>query len=65
MVRPLGAIRPLHTHSAVHYRRTLRGHQRVATAIQRGHHRQAEAAMREIVEGARDDALREAREGAT
>ena len=43
-----------------HYRRTLPAHQRVATAIQRGHHRQAETAMREIVEGARDDARREA-----
>jgi hypothetical protein len=31
----------------------------VATAIQRGHHRKAEAAMREVVEGARGDALRE------
>jgi DNA-binding FadR family transcriptional regulator len=56
----LGAIRPLHTRSAGHYRQTLPSHQRVATAIQRGHHRQAETAMREIVEGARDDALREA-----
>ena len=33
-------------------------HQRVAEAIQRGHHRKAEAAMREVVEGARADALR-------
>jgi DNA-binding FadR family transcriptional regulator len=56
----LGAIRPLHTRSAGHYRQTLPSHQRVATAIQRGHHRQAETAMREIVEGARDDARREA-----
>src|ERR1022692_681678 len=55
----LGAIRPLHTHSVGHNRQTLPSHQRVATAIQRGHHRQAEAAMREIVEGARGDALRE------
>ena len=55
----LGAIRPLHTRSAGHYRRTLPAHQRVATAIQHGHHRQAEMAMREIVEGARDDARRE------
>jgi hypothetical protein len=30
----------------------------VAEAIQRGHHRKAEAAMREVVEGARADALR-------
>jgi DNA-binding FadR family transcriptional regulator len=61
----LGAIRPLHTRSAGHYRQTLPSHQRVATAIQRGHHRKAEAAMREIVEGARDDALREARGGSS
>ena len=59
----LSAIRPLHTHSAAAYRQTLPGHQRVATAIQRRHHRQAEAAMREIVEGARDDALRAASGG--
>jgi DNA-binding FadR family transcriptional regulator len=53
----LGAIRPLHTHSVAHNRETLPTHQRVAEAIQRGHHRKAEAAMREIVEGARADAL--------
>ena len=55
----LGAIRPLHTHSAGHNRETLPNHERVALAIQRGHHLKAEAAMREIVEVARDDALRE------
>jgi GntR family transcriptional regulator, galactonate operon transcriptional repressor len=55
----LRAIRPLHTHSTGHNRQTLPSHQRVATAIQRGHHRKAEAAMREVVEGARGDALRE------
>jgi GntR family galactonate operon transcriptional repressor len=53
----LGAIRPLHTHSVAHNRETLPAHQRVAEAIGRGHHRKAEAAMREIVEGARADAL--------
>ena len=47
----------LHTHSVAHNRETLPTHQRVAEAIQRGHHRKAEAAMREIVEGARADAL--------
>ena len=55
----LGAIRPLHTHSVAHNRETLPAHQRVAAAIQRGHHRKAEAAMREIVEGARADLIRE------
>jgi DNA-binding FadR family transcriptional regulator len=54
----LGAIRPLHTHSVAHNWQTLPAHQRVADAIQRGHHRKAEAAMREVVEGARTDALR-------
>jgi len=54
----LGAIRPLHTDSVVRGRLTLPAHQRVAEAIQRGHHRKAEAAMREVVEGARTDALR-------
>jgi DNA-binding FadR family transcriptional regulator len=53
----LGAIRPLHTHSVAHNQETLPAHRRVAEAIQRGHHRKAEAAMREIVEGARADAL--------
>jgi DNA-binding FadR family transcriptional regulator len=53
----LGAIRPLHTHSVAHNRETLPTHQRVAEAIQRGHHRKAEAAMREIVEGARADLM--------
>ena len=53
----LGAIRPLHTHSVAHNRATLPAHQQVAEAIQRGHHRKAEAAMREIVEGARTDLM--------
>jgi DNA-binding FadR family transcriptional regulator len=53
----LSAIRPLH--SAAHNRDTLPDHERVAVAIRRGHHLKAEAAMREIVEMARDDALRE------
>ena len=60
----LGAIRPLHTHSVAHNRETLPAHQRVAEAIGRGHHRKAEAAMREIVEGARADALRQHGTGA-
>jgi DNA-binding FadR family transcriptional regulator len=55
----LGAIRPLHTLSVAHNRETLPTHQRVADAIQRGYHRKAEAAMREIVEGARADLIRE------
>jgi GntR family transcriptional regulator, galactonate operon transcriptional repressor len=54
----LREIRPLHTHSAGHNRETLPNHERVALAIRRGHHLKAEAAMREIVEVARDDALR-------
>lgn len=53
------AIRPLHTHSVGHNRETLPNHERVAIAIHRGHHLKAEAAMREIVEVARGDALRE------
>jgi GntR family galactonate operon transcriptional repressor len=55
------AIRPLHTHSAGHNRETLPNHERVAVAIRHGHHLKAEAAMRDIVEVARDDALREIR----
>lgn len=55
----LSAIRPLHTHSVGHNRETLPNHDRVAQAIRRGHHLKAEAAMRDIVEVARDDALRE------
>ena len=55
----LGAIRPLHTLSVAHNRETLPTHQRVADAIQRGYHRKAEAAMREIVKGARADLIRE------
>jgi DNA-binding FadR family transcriptional regulator len=54
----LSAIRPLHTRSVAHNRATLPAHQRVTDAIGRGHHRKAEDAMREIVEGARADALR-------
>jgi DNA-binding FadR family transcriptional regulator len=59
----LGAIRPLHTHSVAHNRETLPTHQRVTEAILRGHHRKAEAAMREIVEGARADAVADRGEG--
>jgi GntR family galactonate operon transcriptional repressor len=56
----LGAVRPLHTRSVGHNKETLPHHDVVATSIVRGHHRKAEAAMREIVEGARTDALAEA-----
>ena len=59
----LAAIRPIHTDSVGHNQETLPNHERVATSIQRRHHRKAEQAMREIVEGARNDAL--AREGLT
>ena len=55
----LTAIRPLHTQSAGHNRESLASHERVSVAIRRGHHRKAEDAMREIVEAARADALRE------
>jgi GntR family transcriptional regulator, galactonate operon transcriptional repressor len=55
----LSAIRPLHSHSVGHNRETLPNHERVALAIRRGHHVKAAEAMREIVEVARDDALRE------
>lgn len=54
----LSAVRPLHTHSVTHNRETLGVHEEVATGIVRGHHRKAEAAMRMIVEGARDDLMR-------
>jgi GntR family transcriptional regulator, galactonate operon transcriptional repressor len=53
----LRAIRPLRTQSAGHNRGTLRSHERVALAIRRGHQLRAEAAMREIAEVARDEAL--------
>lgn len=56
----LGAIRPLHTQSVGHNKETLPNHERVAVAIRHGHHRKAEQAMRDIVEVARADALREA-----
>lgn len=55
----LRAIRPLHTHSVGHNRETLPAHERVALAIRRGHTAKAEAAMREVVEVARNDALKE------
>jgi len=55
----LSEIRPLHSHSIGHNRETLANHERLAVAIQRGHHRKAEEAMRDIVEVARADALRE------
>ena len=57
------AVRPLHTSSIDHNRDTLDNHQRVAVAIRKGHHRQAEEAMRSVVDVARADALR-AREAA-
>lgn len=53
------AIRPLHTHSIGHNRETLPAHERVALAIRRGHTVKAETAMREVVEVARADTLRE------
>jgi GntR family galactonate operon transcriptional repressor len=56
----MGAIRPLHSRSVGHNKATLAAHDAVATGIVRGHHRKAETAMREIVEGARADALAEA-----
>ena len=52
------AVRPLHTHEVEHNKDTLPNHEKVAQAIVRGHHRIAEAAMRDIVEVARDDARR-------
>jgi DNA-binding FadR family transcriptional regulator len=55
----LGAIRPLHTQSVGHNKETLPNHERVAVAIRQGHRRKAEQAMRDIVEVARADALRE------
>lgn len=51
------AVRPLHSREVEHNRDTLPNHERVATAISRGHHRAAEAAMRDIVEVARLDAV--------
>lgn len=58
----LGAIRPLHTYSVGHNKETLPNHERVALSIQKRHHRKAEEAMRDIVEVAREDALREVAE---
>ena len=55
---PMSAVRPMHTHSIGHNRATLPNHERVTVAIRRRHHRKAEEAMREIVEVARQDALR-------
>jgi DNA-binding FadR family transcriptional regulator len=60
---PMSSVRPVHTHSVGHNLETLPNHERVAVAIRRGHHRKAEDAMREIVEVARADALRERGEG--
>jgi len=51
------AVRPLHTREIEHNRDTLPNHEKVAAAIARGHHRAAEAAMRDIVEVARMDAV--------
>ncbi|MEU5100333.1 FadR/GntR family transcriptional regulator [Streptomyces sp. NPDC020996] len=53
----LSCVRPLHTHSVGHNKETLPNHERVATAIRRGHHRRAEEAMRAVVETAREDAV--------
>jgi DNA-binding FadR family transcriptional regulator len=60
----MSAIRPLHTHSIAHNKETLPNHEKVTVAIRNGHHRKAEAAMREIVEVAREDALRVLRDQA-
>jgi GntR family galactonate operon transcriptional repressor len=59
----MSSIRPLHTHSIAHNKETLPNHERVTVAIRNRHHRKAEAAMREIVEVAREDALRIRRGG--
>jgi DNA-binding FadR family transcriptional regulator len=53
----LNSVRHLHTHSAGHNRETLPDHEDVADAIAKGHRRKAEAAMRIVVERARDDLL--------
>jgi GntR family galactonate operon transcriptional repressor len=52
------SVRPLHSHSIAHNKETLPAHERVAVAIRKRHHRKAEEAMREVVEVARDDAIR-------
>jgi DNA-binding FadR family transcriptional regulator len=61
----LGAVRPLHSHSAGHNRSTLAAHEQIAVSIQRGHHRKAEAAMRTVVEGARRDLLEQTNQQAS
>ncbi|RVX38584.1 GntR family transcriptional regulator [Nonomuraea polychroma] len=52
----LRSVRQVHTRSVAHNKETLPGHERVAVAIRRRHHRKAEEAMREVVEVARADA---------
>jgi DNA-binding FadR family transcriptional regulator len=52
----LRSVRQVHTRSVAHNKETLPGHERVAVAIRRRHHRKAEDAMRDVVEVARADA---------
>ncbi|MEV4086642.1 FCD domain-containing protein, partial [Nonomuraea fuscirosea] len=52
----LRSVRQVHTRSVAHNKETLPGHERVAQAIGRHHHSEAEAAMRTVVEVARADA---------
>jgi DNA-binding FadR family transcriptional regulator len=52
----LRAVREVHTRAVEHNKETLPLHERVAQAIRKRHHRRAEDAMREVVEGARYDA---------
>lgn len=52
----LRSVRQVHTRSVAHNKETLPGHERVAQAIRRRHHRKAEEAMRVVVEVARADA---------
>ncbi|GAA5066795.1 DNA-binding FadR family transcriptional regulator [Thermocatellispora tengchongensis] len=56
----LRSVRHVHTRVVSHNKETLPGHERVALAIRRHHHRKAEEAMREVVEVARADAERTA-----
>ncbi|MEU8396971.1 FadR/GntR family transcriptional regulator [Nonomuraea sp. NPDC048892] len=52
----LRSVRQVHTRSVAHNKETLPGHERVAQAIGRRHHSEAEEAMRTVVEVARADA---------
>lgn len=55
MAIALAAVRHVHTHDPERYSASLARHERVLAAIRRRHVRKAEEAMRQIVEGARDD----------